>query len=215
MKRRYSIFFVAFLTLLGLLGGMLCACSKTNRLEVLHYKKTVMNTRADKDRFFGKSAESPLLPVQRLNFRGLSYFPPDISYKLEAVFTPLKSSQDFKIQTSSGRERVYITKGRLDFSYGNQKFTLMAYQEKDQTASYPDELFVPFTDTTNGKQTYGGGRYLDINSPGQGKRVVVLDFNLAFNPYCAYNHNYSCPIPPKENHLSIPIMAGEKIFSKN
>jgi len=194
---------------------MLGACSKTNRVEALHYKKEIIRERADKDQFFGKSAESPLLPVQRMNFRGLNYFPPDIKYKLEARFIPLKTMKYFKIRTSSGRERGYITKGRLDFSYGNQKFTLMAYQEEDQVARHPDDLFVPFTDPTNGKQTYGGGRYMDINSPGQGERTVVVDFNLAFNPYCAYNHNYSCPIPPEENHLSIAIMAGEKKFPKH
>jgi uncharacterized protein (DUF1684 family) len=201
-----------FLFLSVTLALFVCACSKANRVEVLKYKKNITKQRADKDRFFGESPNSPLLPVQRMSFKGLKYYKPDFKYKIKAIFTPQKSAQSFKIQTSSGRERLYIVKGRLDFAYKGEKLFLMAYQEKAQASSHPNSLFIPFTDLTSGQQSYGGGRYIEINSPGQQAREVVLDFNLAFNPYCAYNHNYSCPIPPTENHLDIAINAGERKF---
>jgi len=202
----------ANLLVLLIIVSFICACSKTNRLAVLKYKKEITKGRIDKDRFFGESPNSPLLPVQRLNFKGLKYFKPDMNYRLKAKFTPQSSPQSFKIQTSSGRERLYIVKGRLDFNYAGHKLTLTAYQEKDRAASHPNELFMPFTDLTSGKQSYGGGRYLEVTTPNLHSGEVVLDFNLAFNPYCAYNHNFSCPIPPRGNHLDLAVYAGEKKF---
>ncbi len=211
MVMRKQLSLTIWLFLLSSLA-LFAACSKPNRVELLHYKKEIMKQRADKDKFFGESPNSPLLPVQRMNFKGLRYFEPDINYKIEARLTPLQSQQSFKIQTSSGRERLYLVTGRMDFTYKGHQMTLMAYQEKDQAADRPNDFFIPFTDMTTGDQTYGAGRYLDIKSIGQGPRPVVLDFNLAFNPYCAYNYNYSCPIPPHENRLAVSIQAGETKF---
>ncbi|HFQ80224.1 MAG TPA: DUF1684 domain-containing protein [Desulfobacterales bacterium] len=188
------------------------SCSKPNRVQILAYQKAILNTRADKDRFFATYPDSPLLPVQRMNFKGLRYYRPDIDYKVTAVFTPAKTAGSFQIQTSSGRPRVYVVLGQLNFSLKGHKLTLTAYQEKDLLAKHPDDLFVPFTDLTSDKTTYGGGRYLDVKSKGSGSRQVTLDFNMAFNPYCAYNHNYSCPIPPPVNHLPVAVKAGEKKF---
>ncbi len=202
----------ANLLILLIIISFVCACSKTNRLAVLKYKKEITKRRIDKDRFFGESPNSPLLPVQRLNFKGLKYFKPDIKYRLNANLTPQTSPQLFKIPTSSGQERLYIVKGRLDFNYAGRKLTLKAYQEKDQVASHPNDLFVPFTDLTSGQQSYGAGRYLEVTTPGPQLGEVVLDFNLAFNPYCAYNRNFSCPIPPRDNHLDLAVYAGEKKF---
>ncbi|NOX25814.1 MAG: DUF1684 domain-containing protein [Deltaproteobacteria bacterium] len=190
----------------------LLACSKPKHPEDLRYKKEIIKERLAKDQFLRSSPSSPLLLIQRLNFKGLKYFAPDISYRTKAKFTPLASSKSFKIMTSSGRKRLYIVKGRLDFTRNGKKLTLTAYEEKDLTASHPDDIFVPFTDLTSGRQSYGAGRYLEFNSPGRNIREVILDFNLAFNPYCAYNHNYSCPIPPPGNHLDIAVKAGEKKF---
>lgn len=189
------------------------SCSKPNRVQVLAYQKAILKARADKDRFFASYPDSPLLPVQRMNFKGLRYYRPDIDYRVTAVFTPAKSTGTFLIQTSSGPARVYVVLGRLDFSLKGRKLSLTAYQEKDLLAKHPDSLFVPFSDLTSAKQTYGGGRYLDVKSKGSGSQQVVLDFNLAFNPYCAYNHNYSCPIPPSANHLPVAVKAGEMKFS--
>ncbi len=188
------------------------ACSKPKRQEDLIYKKAIIKERYDKDQFLRNSPSSPLLLVQRLNFKGLKYFAPDISYRIKAQFTPMTSSKSFKIMTSAGHRRLYIVKGRLNFACNGKKLTLTAYEEKDLTVSHPDDIFIPFTDLTNGWQSYGAGRYLEFNSSGRNIRKVMLDFNLAFNPYCAYNHDYSCPIPPPGNHLDIAVKAGEKKF---
>ncbi len=208
MKRLHFLFIIV----IGIMvwAGVV-SCSKPNRVQILAYQKAILKERADKDIFFASYPGSPLLPVQRMNFKGLHYYRPDINYKVTAAFTPAKSAGTFQIQTSSGRPRVYVVLGRLEFSLKGHKLTLTAYQEKDLLAKRPDDLFVPFTDLTSAKTTYGGGRYLDVKSKGNGARQVVLDFNLAFNPYCAYNHNFSCPIPPSVNHLPVAVEAGEKI----
>ncbi len=210
MKRLHFLFIIV----IGIMvwAGVV-SCSKPNRVQILAYQKAILKERADKDIFFASYPDSPLLPVQRMNFKGLHYYRPDIDYRVKADFTPAKSAGIFQIQTSSGRLRVYVVLGRLDFSLKGHKLTLTAYQEKDLLAKHPDDLFVPFTDLTSAKTTYGGGRYLDVKSKGSGARQVVLDFNLAFNPYCAYNHNFSCPVPPSVNHLPVAVKAGEKIFN--
>ena len=196
--------------LLGLLLG-LCACgSRPNRLEVLRHQRQVLNSRADKDRFFKASPQSPLFNEQQWVFHALNYFPVDIAYRVTARYQHLNNPAQFKIKTSTGHERVYLTVGRLDFTLLGQPLTLFAYQEDSPEGRARSELFVPFTDPTNGRETYGGGRYLDIDQPQDDK--VVIDFNYAYNPYCAYNHNFSCPIPPSENHLNLPVRAGEKLF---
>ncbi len=210
MKRLHPLFVIVIVVMAW--TGVV-SCSKPNRVQILAYQKAILKTRADKDRFFASYPDSPLLPVQRMDFKGLRYYRPDIDYKVTAVFTPVKSVGTFQIQTSSGRPRVYVVLGRLDFSLKGHKLTLTAYQEKDLLARHPDDLFVPFTDLTSAKTTYGGGRYLDVKSKGSGSRQVTLDFNLAFNPYCAYNHNFSCPIPPSANHLLVAVKAGEMKFN--
>ena len=196
------------------LGVMLCvvACgSGPNRIEILQHKKEILAARKDKDRFFKTSQNSPLINEQQMNFKELSYFQVDIAYKVTAHYQPLPKPVEFRIQTSTGHERVYVTIGRLDFSLEGKALTLFAYHEKGQGDNGRNSLFVPFTDLTTGKESYGAGRYLDIPKPTNGESVV-LDFNEAYNPYCAYNYNFSCPIPPPENRLDIGIKAGEKIF---
>jgi len=196
------------------LGVMLClvACgSGPNRIEILQHKKEILAGRKDKDRFFKTSQNSPLINEQQMNFKELSYFQVDIAYKVTARYQRLAKPVEFRIQTSTGHERVYVTIGRLDFSLAGQALTLFAYHEKNQEDTGRNSLFVPFTDQTTGKESYGAGRYLDLPEPA-GDSSVVLDFNEAYNPYCAYNYNFSCPIPPPENRLDVAIKAGEKIF---
>lgn len=183
---------------------------RPNRLEILRHKKEVLAGRQDKDRFFKSSPQSPLLDEQQWKFKALSYFPVDIAYRVTARYQPLTKPVEFRIRTSSGHERIYSTIGRLDFTLAGKPLTLMAYQEKSSDSMVRNALFVPFTDRTTGKETYGAGRYLDIEAPVG--NTVVVDFNLAYNPYCAYNYNFSCPIPPAENRLDLALEAGEKIF---
>lgn len=190
------------------------SCSQPNRLDILKYKNDILEKRAAKDRYFKVSPQSPLIQEHQWAFTALAYFPPDIKYKVQAEFIQLAAPLEFRIQTSSGHERVYTTTGQINFVLAGKKMRLMAYQDKamlDQGSA--DSLFVPFSDLTTGRESYGAGRYLDIEMP-EGN-LLTLDFNLAYNPYCAYNKNYSCPIPPQENHLDVAIEAGEKKFPLN
>lgn len=184
--------------------------SGPNRVETLQHKKEILTARKDKDRFFKTSPNSPLLTEQQMNFKELRYFPVDITFRVTARYQRLANPVEFRIQTSTGHERIYTTIGKLDFSLAGKPFTLFAYQEKGGEAAAEKNLFVPFTDQTTGQDSYGAGRYLDMREPAGDS--VEVDFNMAYNPYCAYNYNFSCPIPPPENRLDIAIKAGEKTF---
>lgn len=199
-----------WLACIGLMLVLAACGSGPNRIEILQHKKEILAVRKDKERFFKTSQDSPLTTEQQMSFKELSYFPVDIAYRVSARYQRLEKPVEFRIQTSTGHQRVYVTIGRLDFTLAGQALTLFAYQEKGQEANGRNSLFVPFTDQTTGKDTYAAGRYLDLPEP-KGDSVV-LDFNLAYNPYCAYNYNFSCPVPPPENQLDAAIKAGEKLF---
>jgi uncharacterized protein (DUF1684 family) len=136
-------------------------------------------------------------------FEGLHYFEADENYKVQALFTRSKGKK-FQMATSTTRLPVYRRYGYLDFTIAGESCRLTVYESMD----YKDYLFIPFRDANTGKLTYGAGRYLDIPVPAT--RQVEIDFNFAYNPYCAYSVRYSCPIPPAENTLKVAINAGEK-----
>ncbi len=209
-KRRAQARLWQWFVCLGVIACLVSCGSGPNRLETLQHKKKVLAVRKDKDRFFKTSQDSPLINEQQWKFKELSYFPVDIAYKVTAHYQRLAKPVEFRIQTSTGHERVYVTIGRFDFTMANKRLTLSAYQEKGQETPGRNSLFVPFTDLTTGRETYGAGRYLDLEAPSGDS--AVLDFNLAYNPYCAYNYNFSCPIPPPENRLDLEVKAGEKLF---
>ena len=142
-------------------------------------------------------------------FAGLDYFPVDETYKIKATFKK-KIGKEFKMPTSGTRTPIYRRYGYVDFTLNGQKCRLTVYQnvELSKTEDLKDYLFIPFRDLSSSNSTYGGGRYIDFSIP-SGKEVII-DFNTAYNPYCAYSHRYSCPIPPAENKLIIEIKAGEK-----
>ena len=200
------------LPLLGLLLGQYGCSQSPDRAEREQYIKAVEAERAMKDRQFRSGRSSPLTADQIRNFRQLSYFAVDPRYRVTARFVADFKPHLFVIQTSTGEERVYVRVGRLEFKLAEKELTLMTYQSRDEMRKKGKggHLFVPFTDKTSGIQSYGGGRYLDINWP-EGETATV-DFNRAYNPYCAYNHNYSCPITPRENYLPVEILAGEKRY---
>ncbi|APG60165.1 DUF1684 domain-containing protein [Christiangramia salexigens] len=161
---------------------------------------------------FRDPEESPLDLEDLANFEALEFFEidPDFIVKAEFVRTPAESP--FMMKTSTDRMPVYVKYGELYFSLNNKNYKLNVYQNQEltQDPEYFDYLFLPFTDRTNGKTTYGGGRYIDLRIPQTNE--VVIDFNKAYNPYCAYSGRYSCPIPPEENDLDIEIPAGVKAF---
>lgn len=164
--------------------------------------------RADKDAFFREHPNSPLMPSQRASFGGLAYYPEDPEL---VVHGPLETDgvdldEAVTMQTTTGGHQVYRRAGVVAFDVDGEPARITLYSSPDM-----HELFVPFRDATNAKETYGAGRYLETEPPDpQGE--VVVDFNYAYNPYCAYNPVWSCPIPPGENWLRVPIRAGERIF---
>ena len=201
----------ALLLLACMLGQIGCS-RQPDQAELNQYVKEVEARRTMKDNQFRNGRNSPLTAVQRQNFVQLHYFSVDNNYRVSARYVQIPSPELFAIQTSSGQERVYVRVGRLEFKINGTGYTLMAYQDQDEVQKKGENghLFVPFTDKTSGRDSYGGGRYLDIGMP-KGESITI-DFNLAYNPYCAYNYRYSCPISPQENHLPVQIPVGEKQF---
>lgn len=142
-------------------------------------------------------------------FHGLTFFPYNPKAIVKAKFKRVKKGREFMMKTSTDRTPVYKVYGLLKFSLEGKKHTLEVYQNIDskRKPGYEDYLFLPFTDHTNGSESYGGGRYLDLLISDLGKEVT-LDFNFCYNPYCAYSAKYSCPVPPRQNHVDAKLQAG-------
>ena len=144
------------------------------------------------------------------------FFPIDGNYFVMADFDKIKDTVGFQMRTSAGTEQHFFKYGVLRFTVGGKACKLFVYQSEDlmKTAKYKDYLFVPFTDKTTGNESYPSGRYLEFYASDINGGKFKLDFNGAYNPYCAYANGYHCPIPPKENDLPVAIRAGEMKFGK-
>jgi uncharacterized protein (DUF1684 family) len=155
-------------------------------------------------------AESPLPVAVRKRFKGLPFFPVNYAARVEARFVRDSLSAPFAMETSTERRPMYRKFGDAFFTLDGQELRLTIYQnlELTQREGYQDYLFVPFTDHTNGHSSYGGGRYLDLRIGQIQNGRIVLDFNRAYNPFCAYGGQYSCPVPPAENRLPVAVKAG-------
>jgi hypothetical protein len=170
----------------------------------------VKRFRETRDKAFRNAGETPLTNEDFLKFKGLEYFDPDKQFAVRAKLEKTSDEQIFMMPTTVGTTRKYFKYGALKFDLGGKSFSLNVYRS-ESSAKKNGSLFVPFRDLTNGKETYGAGRYLDIKIPSGDE--TILDFNFAYNPSCAYgNDQFSCTIPPKENFLQTEIKAGEKIF---
>jgi uncharacterized protein (DUF1684 family) len=183
-----------------------------NPQQAQAYSRQLQTLRQEKDAFFREEPDSPISARERATFTGLRYFAPEPTLRVEARVERLPLQQPVVMATSDGSERHYERYALLHFTVDGQPVRLTAYRS---TGGDEDEsLFIPFRDTLAGSETYGAGRYLEVDPPHQhdGGEHVVLDFNLAYNPYCAYNEYYSCPIPPRENTLPVEIRAGERIY---
>ena len=155
---------------------------------------------------------SPLTKEDAITFSKLNFYPINKKYYVVADFKGTPNEKPFKMLTTTSRLSEYVKYGEAVFTLDGKKHKLDIYQSLSlrEKPEYKDYLFLPFTDETSGKESYSGGRYIDLTIP-KGN-TIVIDFNKAYNPYCAYNHKYSCPIPPKGNHLSIPVRAGVKRY---
>lgn len=180
------------------------------------WKKDLEETRKEKDEWMRVSPNSPLPHEERHHFKGLEYFPPDSSCRIVTKLNVYPSPERLRMATSKGVEREFIRYGHFDFVIDGKPQRLHAYKstpEHGHSHGLEDaSLFVPFRDATSGKESYGAARYLDLEVNPSG--VYELDFNLAYNPYCAYSDNYICPFPPPENWLTVAIRAGERNFPR-
>jgi hypothetical protein len=158
-----------------------------------------------KDDFFVHDSHSPLTPAQRKSFRGLSYFPYNPNLHLEVDIQEYSEKQIIEMQTNTGEVQVYERYGRFSFEVDGQPANLTIFRGDNG-------WFLPFVDSLAGRETYPAGRYLEPVALENGRFQV--DFNLAYNPYCAYNELWSCPLTPFENRLKVPIRAGEMLFHK-
>ncbi len=183
---------------------------KLSRAEQQLITQEIQKRRAEKDRFFKQSPASPLLPEDRRNFTGLAYYPIDLNWRFVGPLHILEEQPVDSLWDSGGQKRAARKYGYFEFRYNGETYRLLVYQLLDEGLSGDESLFLAFTDETSGKETYGGGRYLDVERNARGQ--LIVDFNLAYNPYCAYNPNYLCALPPAENHLPFPVRAGEKNF---
>lgn len=156
---------------------------------------------------------SPLPDRYRKDFETLEFFAPDTTYIVDAKFVRTPESLPFFMPTTTDRKSKEVVYGIAHFTLNGKKRQLEVYrnQELMEQEKYRDYLFLPFTDETNGKETYTGGRYIDLTIPSSD--TIRIDFNTAYNPYCAYNKKYSCPIVPSINAMDMEIRAGVKAFS--
>jgi uncharacterized protein (DUF1684 family) len=206
-----------------LLCTFLAACRGANQaditaiahpvhVDIMSAKKLeseLLQMRRQKDEFFKTSSESPLATEVRVAFKGLEYYPINWKYRFEGPVRRYPNPPRFRMIFTTGESREAIKYGYIQFQVENQNFKLEVYRLFG--TKQKDLLFIPFTDSMVGKETYPAGRYIDLIEKPNG--MYVIDFNNSYNPYCAYGRNYACPVTPKENRLSIPIPAGEKILS--
>jgi uncharacterized protein len=174
------------------------------------YIEKVEAERERQFKFIRFNAESPLTESQKQSFTKLEFYPIDPTYKVKALMVPIENKKVREVPLTDGSKERYIEHSWAEFEIQGKPQRLLLMQSMDE--SDKRNFFLAFADETSGVETYGGGRY--INARQDGKSSITLDFNLAYNPYCAYNPVYACPIPPRENILEIPIPAGEKNYDK-
>ena len=164
---------------------------------------------------FKDASKSPLKEKDLKMFKALEFFPFDSTYIVEATLKRTPDEKPFKMKTTTDRLPEYVKYGEVTFQLKGGTYQLNIYQNLDlmDEGGYEDYLFLPFLDDTNGEESYGGGRYVEGRIPDGD--ILEIDFNKAYNPYCAYNEKYSCPIVPRENYIPEKVEAGVKVFKKH
>ncbi|WP_241507267.1 DUF1684 domain-containing protein [Aquimarina sediminis] len=176
--------------------------------------KRILSFQEELNRDFSSEGTSPLTVKDLEQFKALEFFKIDTSFCILAKFVRTQYETPFIMKTTTGREPLYVKYGEAHFKFDDQTYVLNIYQNQGLKTQpeYEDYLFLPFTDLTNGDTSYAGGRFIDLKIPEN--ESILIDFNTAYNPYCAYNDRYSCPIPPEENNLDIEVPVGVKKFKK-
>ncbi len=197
-----NITFLIFITLIS-------SCSFKKQLPTL---ETEWQRKMNAD--FKDATKSPLTDRDRDTFIGLNFFKYDTTYVVSANLKLTPEAKTFNIKTTTNKLSEYVKYGIVSFKLKGKEYQLSVYQNIDllEKKRFKNYLFLPFLDDTNGNTTYGGGRYIECKIPE--KNTIIINFNEAFNPYCAYNNTYSCPIVPRENYMPTKVEAGVKIFHK-
>ena len=185
------------------------ACTITPEEE--DYPAKIAAVRAAKDEGFKNAPDSPIPADKKGSLLPLAYFPIDESYAVPATLEPAAERTRITVPTSTGETRELERIGALKFSLNGKPLRLTAFI--DVESPQVNRLFVPFADATNGSDTYVAGRYMELDPTATG--IYVVDFNVAYNPYCYYSPEFNCPYPPKENRLEVPIRAGERVHTAN
>lgn len=185
--------------------------SENDALKEIQDFREIQNTQ------FRSEDKSPLTDEDRKSFEQLDFYDIDLNYRVIAKLVLTPDAPVFEMKTTTDRLPLYRKYAVATFEIDGIVYSLSLYQNQRYMTSpeYDNTLFLPFSDATNGAESYGGGRYMDVKIPADGVQTVVLDFNQTYNPYCAYNKKYSCPIPPLENNLKIGIYAGIKAYDKH
>jgi len=207
--REGKIIFILLITgIFSLAQGIPATARGAGQKEMTPQEQQVLKWRKERDAFFKNHQRSPLLPQDKRYFKGLKYYPFDPQYVLSGqierfIFHINNPKYYATFLTNKGTNKRYIRYGKLHFQLGGKEYDIEIYK-----SILSDMLFIPFKDNTNGKETYEGGRYIDAEILSGYK--MVLDFNIAYHPSCAYNDKFVCVLPPKENILDTEIRAGEK-----
>lgn len=168
------------------------------------YAEAIGDERAEKDIWLSNDFSSPFI-VTNTPFQRIKYYEPDPDYRIKAQFIKAVANESVTLITNTGESQVYEIYGSAIFELDGSSFILKVLHSEGS-----EQLFLPFIDKTSGNETYGAGRYLDLDFPVN--KEIIIDFNKAYNPYCAYTETYSCPFPPKANILDVAIKAGEKTY---
>ena len=180
-------------------------------MEISKWKAKIEQERKQKDMFLSSHYQSPIPFEQRQQFTGLNYYPPDPDYRFELELNEHEEKKKLKIEDTQGNEREFLRWGEFRFKIGGKDCTLQAYKSDP----HEERLFVPFKDETSARETYGAGRYLDLDYEAHhtAEEKWILDLNNAYNPWCAYCDAYACPFVDPENWLKVAVCAGEKKYS--
>jgi len=168
------------------------------------WARALARLRQEKDDYFRTGRGSPLSEGERATFHGLKYFDPDPAFRFETKLERYANPDALMVSTSKGTRQLFNRVGYFDLTIDGKPVRLHAYQSAERD---DPSIFVPFRDATSGKESYGAARYLDL--PVEHNDEYAVDFNYAYNPFCAYSEEYVCPLPPQENWLSVPVRAGE------
>lgn len=189
------------------IGMLFLACSENTEDPV--YRQEIAAERMEMNEHFFNPKESPIDSANFANFKGLKFYPINEKYRIPATLTLLENQEVFELPHSHERSKPYKQYAKVAFQLDGNRYELIVLEQAQKRPGLENYLLLPFTDATSGNTTYGGGRYIDLDKSAGTK--ITIDFNRAYHPYCLYNTDYTCPIPPKENRLPIAIEAGIKL----